>query len=221
MMRAGSARRPIVRPVTRLPQPRQQAGFTLVEVILSLVLFSLISLALVAAMGTMGNTYSRTAERVDANADLRIVGGFLHQTLSQSLVVFPPGGDELPSNPYFQGNEQELTFVGNLSGYQGPGGVHLMHLAFDAQDGQLAVAILPWRADPDWSPDWGNAETVVLLPRLDSFRLAYLGHEGEDDWRQSWDEPRAYPLALRLNVVVEERHWPEMVVWLGGHRAAP
>jgi prepilin-type N-terminal cleavage/methylation domain-containing protein len=199
-------------------RPRRIRGFTLVELILSLVLFSFISLALVAAMSTLGKTWERTTERLDAAGDLRIVGDFLRRMVGQPMQVFPRG-NPADGNPYFDGQSRQLVFIGNFAGHQGPGGIHWVRLGVEG--GQLHLDILPWQEDPEARPRWGEAERLVLLDDVQTFELAYLAPGGEDDWRRSWNDAEAYPQAIRLLMQVDDRHWPEQVFWLRGRRASP
>jgi len=204
--------------MTRIAR-KNAGGFTLVELILSLVLFSFISLALVAAMSTIGKTWERSTERLDASSDLRIVSDFLRRMVGQPMQVFPRGAIETDGNPYFDGSEDSLVFVGNFSGHQGPGGIHWLRIRRESRD--LLLEILPWQEDPEAVPQWSNAERLVLLDGLETFDLAYLSPEGEDDWRSRWSDAEAYPQAIRLSMKVNDRHWPEQVFWLRGHRATP
>lgn len=198
---------------------KNAGGFTLVELILSLVLFSFISLALVAAMSTIGKTWERTTERLDASSDLRIVSDFLRRMVGQPLQVFPRDAFAGEGNPYFVGGTDSLVFIGNFAGHQGPGGIHWVRVSRESQE--LVLDILPWEEDPDATPRWSQAERLVLLDEVQSFELAYLSPEGEQDWRAGWDDAEAYPQAIRLSLQVDDRHWPEQVLWLRGRRASP
>lgn len=200
---------------------KSAGGFTLVELILSLVLFSFISLALVAAMSTIGKTWERTTERLDANSDLRIVSDFLRRMVGQPLQVFPRDDSAAEGNPYFEGKSDSLVFIGNFSGYQGPGGIHWVRVAQESQE--LVLEFLPWEEDPESRPNWSLAERLVLLDEVENFEIAYLSPEQgrEQDWRNRWDDPGAYPQAVRLSMKVGGSHWPEQVFWLRGRRASP
>ncbi|MHB8920968.1 MAG: prepilin-type N-terminal cleavage/methylation domain-containing protein [Halothiobacillus sp.] len=209
----------IFRHLDHHPQ-RRQHGMTLIEVVIALVLFALIALALVSAMGTMGSTLTRSSQRIDDINDMRIITQFLRQTVGAPQLFFVPAANG--SNADFHGDQHSLYFVGNLSGYQGPGGLHLIHLytattgAADKQ--QLVVQFLPWQPGQQWVPDFSTAKPHVLIDGLSDFSIHYLAPEGTDNWQPEWSRLDRYPLAIRLNIAVAGRYWPEIVNWIGGAR---
>lgn len=202
---------------------RQQRGMTLIEVVIALVLFALIALALVSAVGTMGSTLTRSSQRIDDINDMRIVTQFLRQTVGAPQPFFIPAQNG--SNADFHGDQRSLYFVGNLSGYQGPGGLHLIHLylegAGSSDKKELVVQFLPWRPGTQWVPDFSTAKPHVLLEGVSDFSIQYLAPDGADDWKSEWQRLDRYPLAIRLNIAVAGRYWPELVNWIGGAKNGP
>ena len=72
------------------------AGFTLVEVIVALGIFSLIMLATVSGYRTLGNTASTIDRMTDRTDELRSVSTFLREALENAVVgTESGGGDEL------------------------------------------------------------------------------------------------------------------------------
>ena len=66
---------------------RPARGFTLIEMMIALTLFSMMMLAIVAAMRTLGNTQS-TLEQVTGRVDeIRGVSEFLRNSLSMAMPV--------------------------------------------------------------------------------------------------------------------------------------
>jgi len=202
---------------------QHQCGMTLIEVVIALVLFALIALALVSAMGTMGSTLTRSSQRIDDVSDMRIVTQFLRQTVGAPLPFFIPAQNG--SNADFHGDQHGLYFVGNLSGYQGPGGLHLIHLYIvDSKtigQKQLVVQFLPWQPGAQWIPDFSSAKPHVLLDGVSEFSIQYLAPGAADDWVNEWQRLDRYPLAIRLSISVRGRYWPELVNWIGGAKNGP
>ena len=86
---------------------RRSQGFTLVEVIVALGIFSLIMLATVSGYRTLGNTASTITRMTDRTDELRSVSAFLRDALENSVVGAASGGNS------------EMTFGGS-SIDQGP-----------------------------------------------------------------------------------------------------
>ncbi len=194
---------------------------TLIEVVIALVLFALIALALVSAMSTMGQTLTRSTQRIDQVNDMRIITQFLRQTVGapQPFFLAAPDG----ANVDFNGDSTSLTFVGNLTGYQGPGGLHLIHL-YVAQDAEtnkkeLMMRFIRWRPPSggasDGPPDFSRSKPQMLIDDVSDFSIHYLAPEGSDDWQSQWTRLDRYPAAIRLNIAVDGRYWPEIVMWVG------
>ena len=81
----------------------KSAGFTLVEVIVALGIFSLIMLATVSGYRTLGNTASTITRMTDRTDELRSVSAFLRDALENSVVGTESGGGD------------EMTFGGSAT----------------------------------------------------------------------------------------------------------
>lgn len=211
----------------RITQPSYRAkviqrGMTLIEVVIALVLFALIALALVSGMNTMGQTLTKSTQRIDQINDMRLITQFLRQTLGSVQPFFVPTADG--RNADFHGDEHSLWFVGNMSGYQGPGGLHLIHL-YTEPDGRnglkLFMQFTPWMPGANWVPDFSMSKPKLLIDGLTRFDLHYLAPEGSNAWQPQWTRLDRYPAAVRIQMAVQARFWPEMVVWLGGAKNGP
>lgn len=202
----------------------RQTGMTLIEVVIALVLFALIALALVSAMSTMGQTLTRTTQRIDQVNDMRIITRFLRQTVGEPQPFFLAGPDG--ANEDFNGEANQLTFVGNLTGYQGPGGLHFIHLyvnqdaASDKKELMMQFArwYPPMNGKPNQAADFSQSKPQLLIKDVTDFSIHYLSPEGSDDWQSEWKRLDRYPAAIRLSVAVNGRYWPEIVMWIGAAR---
>lgn len=199
-----------------------QQGMTLIEVVIALVLFALIALALVSGMNTMGQTLTKSSQRIDQINDMRLITKFLRQTMSSTQPFFAPTADG--RNADFQGDEHSLWFVGNMSGYQGPGGLHLIHL-YTQPEGENKLRLLmqftPWRPGANWTPDFSQVKPKLLIEGLTRFDLHYMTPETSSTWLPQWTRLDHYPAAIRLQIAVDGRYWPEMVIWVGGAKNGP
>lgn len=197
---------------------------TLIEVVIALVLFALIALALVSAMSTMGKTLTRSTQRIDQVNDMRIISQFLRQTLGSTQPFFLASPDG--SNVDFNGDSTHLEFVGNLTGHQGPGGLHFIRLYIQpdkkSDQKELMMQFTRWRPPQvgmgagSAAPDFVNSKQQVLVDHISDFSIKYLAPEGADDWQSQWARLDRYPAAVSLNIAVDGRYWPQMVIWVGG-----
>jgi general secretion pathway protein J len=200
-----------------------QYGMTLIEVVIALVLFALIALALVSGMNTMGQTLTKSTQRIDQISDMRIISQFLRRTVSSTQAFFLPAADG--HNVDFYGESNSLLFVGNMSGYQGPGGLHLIRIYTQPSDisGQqrLFMQFIPWQPGAGWAPNFAQSKPELLINGVTLFKLHYLAPEGGDAWQSQWTRLDQYPAAVRIQIAVHDRFWPEMVIWLGGTKNGP
>lgn len=199
-----------------------QQGLTLIEVVIALVLFSLIALALVSGMNTMGKTLTKSSQRIDQINDMRLITKFLRQTLSSAEPFFAPMADG--RNADFHGDQHNLWFVGNMSGYQGPGGLHLIHLYTQpdgARKSKLLMQFTPWVPGAKWVPDFTHIKPKLLIDGLTQFEFHYMTPESPPTWLPQWTRLDRYPAAIRLQIAVDGRYWPEMVIWVGGAKNGP
>jgi general secretion pathway protein J len=192
------------------------AGFTLVEVVVSLAVLSLIMLATVTALRTFGNTQAsaeRLIERVD---EIRSVSGFLRDGLEAAVVAPDAGGGRLALGPgsavrippYFKGNSQSLEWKAPLMFGESYGGVFLLRVG--REDDRL---VLRWRPPNDTDrddADWNEAPSRVLLTGLEELQAAYRP-EFDLPWQEEWSEEGS-PALVRLGIRAGGRYWPELVL---------
>src|SRR5690606_36445524 len=152
-----------------------QSGFTLVEIMISIAVLSMISLAMVTAMRTLANTQeslTRTTDRVD---EMRQVSQFLRQSLQQAQGGGAAGAQRGTSTwqiPIGGGGGQagllrsevdEIVWSAPLDSIQGMSGITYIRLYRD--EDQLKLQFLPSHmAPPDMTTyRWEEAGGGCLL----------------------------------------------------------
>ena len=191
------------------------SGFTLVEMVVSLTILSLLTLATLTAVRTLGDTQSRleaTASRLD---ELRLVSQFLRNSLRQAR----PLSTSLSFSGFFKGEEQELSWVAPLQGVQGVAGMQFMRLF--RQDDDLFIQFLPYHQSTD-EPEWTGVRAHLLLDAVNEFRAQYRARRGEP-WLNEWDAEAGgsgAPQWVKLELKVRERFWPDIIVPLDFHGSA-
>ncbi len=193
-----------------------EAGFTLVEMIVSLAVTALIALLLIQSLQATG-LITRNAKRLAAQEEVQLVRGHLRRTLA-SVVRRRRDGSRIP----FLGEDGQLVaIVGanreaerdtelqfGLSTAVTPNGSGLVLIENTRASNSAEVA----------SPD-------VLLDGVTGLRLRYFGAPGQGgqaDWQprwvETWQRKDKLPALVEVTVVFpasDPRRWPALILPLG------
>ena len=206
--------KPVTGPVAHACTRRQRPcvrGFTLVEVMVSLTILSLVMLATVTALRTLGNTQGaidRMTARVD---DVRTVSGFLRDILESAVVGSDAGGLSTGGGSrtatYFSYGEGFLELKSTILFGEGYGGSYLVRVAREG-----ANLVLRWQESPDNGipRDWLEMPSRVIVEQLEEFTVAT-----RQEFGRSWSDDRndgGPPALVRLQVKAAGRHWPDLIL---------
>ncbi len=162
---------------------RASAGFTLLELMVSLALVSLLSLVALTALNLSLKAVGRGQAAADNLQELRVGQSFLERSLSSAV-----GGIKGAHN-YFYGNSQEIRFLTflPLEAYNLGGVYHWRILVGRDEAGQGAVAVEQSKS-VSWlrNPDVVEIRQIVLT-NVTSVRF-FFGQNGKE--YNSWDGPR-------------------------------
>lgn len=201
------------------------AGFTLVELLVSLTLLGLISVLLFGGLrfGTRaweaGDAHSQRLTEVQA------VQALLRQRLSQAVRPSTPQLDAIPGEVAgsFVGDEQNIRFIGLGPSQIGAGGLYIFDLAIvdDADAQRLELGWQLYRPDYLERATTGESESAdrrVLIEDFERAKFSYYGadkEEGTADWRDRWDGQAGLPVLVGIEMAFPEpdpRSWPKLVV---------
>ena len=147
-------------------------GFTLLEVLVVMALLSIIMLAMMSALRSVGQGSDRVQERLQRLDDQRVSVAFLRSVLgrvSGRQVVRPVG-----TGPLFEGAADHVAWVGVMPARHGFGGRFFFRLGMEpASQGQaLVLRFVPW-ADQSEFPDWSSAAFQTIFANVQSVVLRY------------------------------------------------
>ena len=186
---------------------RRQGGFTLVEVIISLILVSLLLLALVSSLRSFGDASVRVDQRALTLDELRIAPGFLERVIGSSTSrarTDPTAGGVT----WFQGTQTELEWLGIMPARHGVGG--MSHFRLSQQDWygrpSLVLQIAPFISD-DVAPDWTQFEPEAVAENVVELSFSYLPATG-GEWVSEWPAQQYQPGWVGLEVVTTAGAWP-------------
>ncbi len=197
-------------------------GFTLVEMLVVMALFSMLMLGMVSALRTMAQTEERIDLRSERADEIRIANGFLRTTLGRVSMRRMKEAQREGDSPYFFiGQPDAVTWVGIMPARHGAGGRYFFRLALEViQEGQSALVIRfsPWNGN-GLLPDWNQVESRVLVSKVKSFSLNYEdGHQPLSTWMADWNRVDSLPSRVRLDVETWDGIWP---LWVIAMRTLP
>ena len=185
---------------------------------IALVLLSLVMVATIAAMRTLGNTKATIGKVTDRVDEVRVISEFLRTNLGAAIPVvrvgssaefFSDGGNY---STYFAGNATGLMWVAPLLTGADMAGAFILYLTL--VDERLELKWHPYQMEAD-AVSWGVIEPRTLLASVEEFEVGYLAFYG-GEWIDVWESTQRIPVAVRISIKSADRYWPELVVRLSG-----
>jgi len=189
---------------------KRDAGFTLVEMLVSLTL-----LAMAAAMMTTGFA---SGHRLWTTEERRTVDG---ETVEAAQTLLREGVERLRPNTRsdgallysdVDGASDQFTFVATPPDAERPAAMRRYRVSMDA-DGQLVMA---------WAPAPGSGHDQytdqVLLHGADSLRIDYFGAAQPNEppqWQEAWSKRATPPQLVRIRLTFgprDRRVWPDLII---------
>jgi general secretion pathway protein J len=191
-------------------------GFTLIEVMIALTLLSMIMVATIAALRTFGNTKVTLEQMTNRVDEIRVVSGFLRNTIGAAMPVMRVGAiddtleDAAGFGTYFWGGPTHLVWVSRLVAGASLGGAFVMQVTY--RDDKLEIQWHPYVRSVE-ALHGDDVQSRVLLDDVEEFELGYLPAFG-DEWVDEWAGIGANPVAVRMNIKSRGKYWPELVMRL-------
>ncbi len=198
-------------------RPGAVTGFTLMETLIALVLFSLILVMLYGSLYSAGHSWRASEIHTMKNDDKRLVVSFMRRLLEQTAPVLLTGAGE--QRVLFNGNNSSLHFVSRLPAHHAGSGLHFLQLKMRGDE--LALIYLPLiryktRLHENSFP--GSVNEISLIKHIRTINLDYFGRDNEESpmtWRNHWNNSERLPDLLRLRIITDQAaQWPELVIAL-------
>ena len=211
----------------RLPGGR---GFTLVEILVALTLFSLVLAIIFSALYSSGRTWERSEAQIADNDSRRLDLGFVRKQLGEAIPLVLLDGRDNPV--LFAGDHDAVRFIADLPGHRGGGGLYVLSLAIVQNDNNkdLVLSYRPVTPEVDLdNPENPDAvKKITILEDIDSLEFSYFGSkDGKTDpaWSDDWREKQQIPELVRMHLesARADKYFPDMTVNLhmGNVRGQP
>jgi general secretion pathway protein J len=189
------------------------AGFTLVELLIALTLVGLLATLVFGGVRLAARAWGRTDDRVAEAADRWAVANVLRDAITGAYPAFA-SPDPRDRTIAFDGEAISLTLLAPLPQAIAAGVTAEMRF-YLAGEGASKTLVLGWRLDLPSAQNGGALpeNRVALLDRVRRIDFAYFGADRPDDapaWHQSWSEHTALPQLVRIDL---ERSDPALPAW--------
>jgi general secretion pathway protein J len=176
--------------------PRDEAGFTMIEVLLATLLMTVILAALATVTAQWLPNWNRGFARVQRAERLAIGLERVLADLSVSELI-PMNGDS--RRPLFEGTELSVTFVRTAVGPNTRPGLEIIRLIEKADD--LGLALVRERAPFTPMPSDAQIRFVdqVVLIRA-PFRVTFAYAGPDQAWQPNWRAQSLLPSTIRVTV---------------------
>jgi general secretion pathway protein J len=192
----------------------QQAGFTLLELLVVVVVLGLLIIGLTqgvrAGLALWDAQSRRTDETAELDAAARVLRSLLSGITASPTAGFNPGA---PGAVEFKGTPESLVFIGDLP--TGLGTTRRAEITLTVSQGRLVLQWVPHRHELSAAPPPQPTETE-LVRKVDHLELAYWGSPSPDrpaGWQAQW-EGTAIPELIRLRLVLgkdDRRRFPDLI----------
>jgi type II secretory pathway component PulJ len=182
----------------------------LIEVMLAMTIFALISLVLYGAFSLSHSAVEKSQKSFGNNQKLRAVDELLGSYVRSA---YPYRASPQDSAILFVGEPAELTFISSYSLALGGRGMAKVRLSWEGGEKQTGVLRLeeetPVRvlSEEGDEASQGLSHGLVVHAGVKEFRITYLDPRGDEaKWEERWDarETNTLPRAVRLHYFTEE-----------------
>ena len=182
----------------------KQHGFTLLELLVAITIFAVVTTMAYGGLQTVLTSRDRITEQSNQLAELQLAFTIISRDLQQSIPrpVRDEFGDSRPA--LFSGASDqllELTHNGAIN-LLDQNRSDLQRITYSLEDEQLIRKIWP-------TLDHAQAEDpqeMIIFNKVQNVEIRLLNEDGE--WQQEWDDTDdiiAMPVAVEINIELE--HW--------------
>jgi len=190
----------------------RQAGFTLLEILVALVVLGFLFVGLSQGTRTGFALWDAQARRIGQTEELDATARTVRSLLTGIPILPVAAADISPRAIAITGEADRLNFVGDLP--TGLGATRRADITLEERAGRLILAWTPHRHEAAGAPPVVPTETE-LIRGVGHLEIAYFGASpGQMPlWRAQWPGPQL-PLLIRVRLRFAKgdgRQWPDLI----------
>lgn len=209
----------IVRGLQRVMRQNREDGFTLIEVLVSLVLLILVLGLLSGALRFARGTWDAAA-RLDEQAGYDMAESFLRARVGEAMPLYEQTAAGTV-RVAFHGTSEALSFVAPAP--NGPAGAGLYRYVLEVAPGAgrerldhaLVVKLAPYQAKQSERGAGTALEQHALVGNVRSLALRYFGRSelrSQPAWHAAWTRADALPELVEMTIARNDREGPASLV---------
>lgn len=182
----------------------RDAGFSFVEVLVSLTLLALIMILLPGTIRLAARASTQSANIIQSSQGAEVLG-FIRKSISETLPILESDEDGAISVA-FHGEAQSVDYVAPLAYGPAGGGLYRMHLRFVQPDGEASSSLML-----DLAPYQRGAKTVPesrrLIEGVASGAIRYFGLAAGrqlPEWSSAWTRSDRLPDLIEIDMKFED-----------------
>jgi len=190
-------------------------GFTLVEALVALSLFALLTLFLFSGVRFGNRAVAVGGTKMERTAAIALAEGFLRAQLARAEPLTIPGAAQHPVIA-FDGEADRLDFVSLPPAYLSVGGFQWFRITLDGVEPRRRLLVQWQPMDPNGAASEAFGNASVLLEGVASVTFSYFSAGDSDHpaaWYEGWKDAPALPDLISLRIVFADGEIaPELVV---------